>query len=233
MEKTHPQEVREFGETIGISIDKINNHPSNKKYSASANLLHEIGHWAVYPELITKNQKGNIPGFTPPYFNLWKHLKEMKYKLPEIHEPGMCPYCFFALLDVFPDEWGVQEWARQVAYKHGWIDCDRYWMTDSPKEWEYKRLFGDVSKKGQLSRVGIDVQNGVYRPPITAITTRGDGLTREVHYLKGSQTVLKHPLVPYRELIGPVPQLHNAVAPILQQPPHLGVIDFLGCAKGD
>ncbi|MBP0016197.1 MAG: hypothetical protein J7647_01415 [Cyanobacteria bacterium SBLK] len=158
------KEIREFGRSIGIELPRLKKVPAHTKYSHGANILHELGHWAIVPDILIQKQKEL---YSKGYFKEDAHYDLLfdfgvipSQELTLLHlsneflseEAEKLFFCSFPLID----EHGVQEWCRQVAKKKHWQNV---------KRWEWR----GTDPASQLKKLRIDIKNGIYRPPITKI----------------------------------------------------------------
>lgn len=185
------EQVREFGQSIGITIPPYRYHPANDQYDHAGNILHELGHWAVVPQFIIDWQinldkdsiyrylditlPGNIPA--QHYWAAWYMNTQLKVEKP-LNVP----------LLGFPDiDWENPDENNKVCSAGGSLNL----LTSLPiptewgvQEWckQVKHKLGwvcrtsywdtedyPIHRDDQLWRVGINVDKGIFRPTITRI----------------------------------------------------------------
>lgn len=176
-----PEEIFEFAEEkLGFKHLDIQTHPSNKKYLEGANILHEIGHAACekdsrFYQVAFDLQDEDINKLSPRRAinkTIKKGYEVNRFKL-RTHEGEWYISAYFdpQWLPIFPNEWGVQEWCRQVARKNKWLNClGRTWDWQRGDYFVREKLYGDDLTSTQLRCCGIDIMNNVYISPIEKIS---------------------------------------------------------------
>jgi hypothetical protein len=175
-------DIRAFGKSIGIVFP-----PLDPRYPEVGDALHELGHWAVIPDFVIEVWKSpkwrdseeavNRPGAIPN--SIWFYEHYWRDNLLDYTRHG-CHFCWESvdgkahLASLYypyynlglPDEWGVREWCGQIKDKMSWNVATR----QNDYLWEEAAPYAK-----QLSDVGIDIANGIYRPTVTRIEFEVNG----------------------------------------------------------
>jgi hypothetical protein len=214
-------EIRDFGKSIGINYFPSNNHSSNRQHTHGANILHELGHWAVFPDFYIDifnefKQKCAIGRrhFNVPSNSTWVMRyyflieQNILLKIPESkikHDENVHFIEFYyegkkhkEHIDImlvtapFPDEWGVQEWCYQVANKFGWEHCKgRWWSNDSD---DYRDWFENIFS--DITREGQLKNAGIdiENNVFRPTITSMDFYRNQFRFLEGDKVKIKLPI---------------------------------------
>lgn len=189
-------EIRQFANSIGIEIPPYKYHSAHDKYDHEGNVLHELGHWAVVPQLIVDfwlNQKmsdeyplgngdtqdvdGTKPGIIPDYHGwlTWhintqvKDAKQLGYRywnLPDIQ-------CYNQDCEIIRVS-GLYHLYISFPIPDEWAVQEWCYQVKQKMGWVcstswWDGTYTEVERQQQLKNVGIDVANGVFRPTVTRI----------------------------------------------------------------
>lgn len=170
------QDILKFAKQIGIDVPL-----AYQDFPGWSSVLHEVAHWAVKPDSYVAAFLNNIgqdawnyPGDIPEPENVlfWNFSPQVIWS--DGRKRSLAPTTP-ALYDPTPNEWGARAWGLQVLELMEWVN---------PNEFENQQLYGggaqfdwnqlnslephpiDDYGPNQLLFMGIDVRNGVLRPPV-------------------------------------------------------------------
>lgn len=198
------QKIRSFAKSIGIDLPL-----QNPEYPGAENLLHELGHWAVFPDGVLNHwreadrlnckergigynlkAKGLIPSWRVLRHG-WvglcrRHLGKYPYEsyYPQILDDwwwtDAAPYDEDRP-DTLPNEYGVMAWVNGVCNYMGWprVDKQRHWFREP--------------QPVQLESLGICPEKGIFRPT-RIISVKG--VTVRAHDPKTNKILWKYDTCP-------------------------------------